>query len=182
MESLAGKLLVAIPELHDPNFFQSVVLLFQHDVEGASGVILNRPSDVTVGQVWEEVASVECVCDEFVHIGGPVEGPLIGLHTCPELSDSEVIPGLYVSMGKEHLDQLVVQGEHEFRIFSGYSGWGPGQLSSELEHGGWLTMDGQPNHVFESPDRLWKQVCAHIGADILRAQLGKFDPGDPTLN
>ncbi len=182
MESLAGKLLIAIPELHDANFFQSVVLLFQHDDEGASGVILNRPANVTIAEVWDEVAREPSDCPDFVHIGGPVEGPLIALHTSLALAETPVVAGLYLSMGREKLNQLVNQSDQPFKIYSGYSGWGPGQLESEIEQGGWLTLPASANEVFDSQEGLWKQVCSQVGNDILKPHFGKFMSTDPTLN
>ncbi|MFK7767744.1 MAG: YqgE/AlgH family protein [Mariniblastus sp.] len=186
MDSLAGHLLIAIPDLNDSNFHQTVVVLFQHDNEGASGVILNRPSDVTVAKVWREISeegeTSDCQCEDFVHVGGPVEGPLIGLHTSLDLAESPVIPGVFISMGRKKLNQLVTQNNQQFKIFSGYSGWGPKQLESEIEQGGWLTLPAKQNHLFQSPDELWKQVCDQVGNNILRPHLGKHRPSDPSLN
>jgi putative transcriptional regulator len=182
MDSLAGSLLIAIPDLHDINFFRTVVILFQHSAEGASGVILNRPSDVTVAKVWEEIAKEPSECTDFVNIGGPVEGPLIALHTNPVVAETPVLDGVFVSMGRDNLNQLVAQSEQQFKIFSGYSGWGPGQLESEIEQGGWLQLPANANHVFDSPEGLWKQVCDQVGHDILKPHIGKHLPGDPSLN
>ncbi len=182
MDSLSGHLLIAIPELHDPNFSQTVVILFQHSEEGASGVILNRPSDVTVAKVWDEVAKEPSECQDFIYIGGPVEGPLIALHTSLAVAESSVIPGVCISMGRDHLNDLVNQTYQQFKIFSGYSGWGAGQLESEIEQGGWLTLPANADHVFDSPEELWKQVCSQVGNDILMPHLGKHLPSDPSLN
>ncbi len=182
MEKLKGHLLIAVPELPDSNFFRSVVLLFHHDDMGASGVVLNRPASITVQQVWKEVAESECDCSEPVNVGGPVEGPLIALHTSLAAAESEVVPGIFVSMGRENLSTIVTQTVQRFRLFSGYAGWGPGQLEAEIEVGGWLTMPAEIEHVFESPDRLWKIVCETFGHQILQAQIGKHVPSDPSLN
>lgn len=182
METLQGHLLIAIPELADPNFFRSVVLVIQHDEAGATGVVLNRPSNMTVAEVWAEVSEQACDCLQPVHVGGPVEGPLIALHSSLNLGESLVLPGVLVSMSREQLDDLVSQTEYPFRLFSGYSGWGPGQLENEISVGGWLIMPAQPEHVFASPDELWKQVCAAVGASVMKAQMGKHVPVDPSLN
>ncbi len=186
MESLAGHLLIAIPDLHDSNFYRTVVLVFRHDEEGASGVVLNRPSNVQVKKVWHEIAKdgemSHCNCKDMVHVGGPVEGPLIGLHTSLALGESPVIPGVFVSMGRDNLNTLVHQSEQEFKIFSGYSGWSPQQLDSEIKQGGWLTFPANKDHLFDSPEGLWKQVCQQVGDDVLRPHIGKIQPSDPTLN
>ena len=182
MDSLKGHLLIAVPELPDRNFFRSVVLLFQQDEMGASGVILNRQSDITVAQVWEEVSDFDCECHDLVNIGGPVEGPLIALHASLALAESQVLPGVFISMSRDNLNGIVAQDDHEFKLFSGYSGWGPGQLESEMDVGGWLTMEAEYEHVFESPDELWKKVCETFGAQIMQAQIGNHVPTDPSMN
>ena len=182
MQSLAGHLLIAIPDLHDVNFFRSVVMLFQHSDQGASGVVLNRPSDVTVAKVWEQVAKEPSQCEDFVNVGGPVDGPLIALHSSSALAESPVAEGVYLSMGRIHLNELVNQSDQQFKIYSGYSGWAPGQLESEIEQGGWLTMKAKAEHIFDSPEGLWRQVCSQVGNDILKPHLGKHFQGDPSLN
>lgn len=182
MDNLAGHLLVAIPELQDANFFRSVVILFQHTEEGASGVILNRSSDVTVAKVWDEVAKEPSDCQQYVNIGGPVAGPLIALHSSLALAETPVLPGVFISMGRENLNELVNQHEQQFKIYSGYSGWGPGQLESEIERGGWLTIQATASHVFDSPEGLWRQVCSQVGHDVLKPHIGKHLPADPSLN
>lgn len=184
MKTLAGHLLIAVPELPDPNFFRSVVLIFNHEEEGASGVILNRPTDVTVRKLWSEIDEFEydSDCDDLVHAGGPVEGPLIALHTSLVHAHTNVVPGVFISTDPANLDAIVAQTEHPFRLYVGYAGWGPGQLDAEMEVGGWLTMAAEAEHVFASPDELWKQVCEEFGQDILKTQYGNQLPGDPSLN
>ena len=182
MRSLAGHLLIAIPDLGDPNFSKTVVMVFQHSDEGASGVILNRPSDVTISTVWEEVADEPCDCEEVVNIGGPVQGPLIALHASLAYAETPVIPGVFISLSREHLNELVSQTDQPFKIFSGYSGWGPGQLESEIDQGGWLTLAADSEHVFDTPDGLWRQVCDQIGNEVLKPFLGKHLPENPSLN
>ncbi len=101
MQSLKGHLLIAVPELPDRNFFRSVVLMFHHDESGASGVVLNRPSEISVADVWQELSESECECQQTVNVGGPVEGPLIALHTSLALAESQVIPGVFISMSRD---------------------------------------------------------------------------------
>ena len=182
MESLAGKLLVAVPDLLSPPFNRSVVLIIEHSHDGATGVILNQPTTITVAAVWDEISEAECDCDHPVNCGGPVEGPLIALHQLPAISEQEVVGKVHVSMQRESLHRLVMQQEIPFRIFNGYSGWGPKQLESEIEQGSWLTLDADANHVFGDTDRLWRRVCEHVGHDVLKPHLGKLRPTDPSLN
>jgi len=182
MDSLTGKLLIAIPELHDVNFFRTVVIILQHSEEGASGVSLNRPSDVTIAKVWDEVAREPTDCQDLVNIGGPVDGPLLALHTSLAFAESTVVAGVFVSLGRDNLNELVKQSEQQFRIYSGYSGWGPGQLEAEIEQGGWLTLPANVNQVFDSPEGLWRQVCSQVGHGVLKPHIGKFLPSDPSLS
>lgn len=184
MESLAGKLLIAVPELPDSNFFRSVVLIMNHTEEGAMGVVLNRPSNLTVAQVWDEISpQIDCDCNDPINVGGPVEGPLMALHTSMAISENDVLPGVYLSISHEKLDQLVLQSDHEFKMFRGYSGWAPGQLEHEIEFGGWLTLDADFDHVFETPERLWKLVCEHVGHQIMLPHFQRKSSGvDPSLN
>ncbi len=182
MENLTGHLLIAIPDLGDPNFSKTVVMMFQHNEEGASGVILNRPSDVNIKRVWDEVADEPCDCEDPVNIGGPVQGPLIALHGSLELAETPVVSGVFISVGRENLNELVHQTAKPFKLFSGYSGWGSGQLESEIQRGGWLTLKATAGHVFDSPDGLWRQVCDQVGNDVLKSQLGNHWQGDASLN
>ena len=189
MADLTGHLLIAIPDLGDPNFSKTVVLLFQHSEEGASGVILNRLSDSSISNVWEEVADEPCECEDLVRVGGPVQGPLIALHSSLVLAETQVMPAgsvaglpIYISFSRGNLNDLVRQQEQPFRIFSGYSGWGPGQLESEIEQGGWLTLKATSQHVFNSPEGLWRQVCDDVGKDVLLPLLGQHFQSDASLN
>lgn len=183
MESLVGQLLIAIPELPDSNFFRSVVLMLQHSEDGASGVVLNRPSNITVATVWDQISTEVCNSEQTVNVGGPVEGPLIALHPSLALGEVQILPGLFMSISRENLNQLVTQDKHQFRIYSGYAGWAPQQIESEIERGGWLTIRAEFEHVFDSPDELWKNVCAEVGHDIMLPELRiKSLPVDPSAN
>lgn len=183
MKSLAGHLLVASPELRDGNFFRSVVLMIQHDDEGAFGLVLNRPTRNTVGDVWEMVADFPVDNDEPISIGGPVQGPLMALHTEAVYGENEVLPGLYMTTDKDHLDYLVRNDHLAYRIFSGYSGWAAGQLEDEMEVGGWLISPARAEQVFCDAEDLWKDVSREIGIDILSQGVARrLIPLDPTVN
>ena len=182
MDSLSGSLLVATPDLADPNFHRSVVLLLQHTAEGAMGVILNKPTSTTVDAVWDEISQVECECQDPVFCGGPVEGPLMAIHEHGEFSENRIIEGVSFSTRREILHALVMQNQFRFRIFTDYSGWGPGQLDLEIEHGGWLILPANDERVFGQFDLLWKNVCEHVGHEVLKPHIGRLKPTDPSLN
>lgn len=183
MQSLRAHLLVASPQLPDENFYRTVVLLIQHNEEGAFGVVLNRPTSVTVADVWSGVGDEPCDSAEPINLGGPVEGPLLALHEEEACSEGEVLPGVYMATQKEFLRRIVSQKNCRYRLFSGYAGWAGGQLERELKVGGWLTTPAKPQHIFVSGEELWKDVADDIGREILGPLAKtKHVPSDPTLN
>lgn len=183
MKPLSGRLIVASPQLQDPNFAKTVVMMLRHEAEGALGVVLNRPGDKTVDDVWEMIDKQPCGCDQFVHVGGPVPGPLIALHDQQPLGESRVLPGLFMSMQKDPIEQLVQTPGAEFRLYSGHAGWGGGQLESEMEAGGWLISDAEQGDVFSDVETLWDRVCNRIGRKIVAPKIRPEQiPPDPSLN
>lgn len=181
--SLSGHLLVASRKLRDPNFRQAVVFLLEHNENGALGVVLNRPTERTVEQVWEAVEFDPCDCQQALNLGGPVQGPLIALHTSEELSEKTLLPGLYLSMQKATVDPLVRQDEHPFRLYSGNSGWGGGQLEDELAEGSWHTTPARATDIFADPDGAWREVTSRIALGVMVPGLDPDDlPDDPSLN
>ncbi|HEX2973448.1 MAG TPA: YqgE/AlgH family protein [Tepidisphaeraceae bacterium] len=182
MKSLQGQLLVASPQLLDPNFLRSVVLMVQHDEGGALGLILNRPLETTLKEAWEQVSELPCEVEQPLHQGGPCDGPLMVLHTDSAMSDMEVLPGLFFSADKEAVEELVVHMPGSMKFFVGYAGWGPGQLENELDEGGWLTTPATAELVFEGNDEQWAVLVRQImdsAATWLRA---KVIPDDPSVN
>lgn len=183
MKSLTGKFLVASPQLSDPNFSQTVVLMIQHEPQGALGLVLNRPSEKTVSEVWEMIGKTPCSVEQLVHIGGPVPGPLLALHTLASYADQEVLPGLYVTAQESAFEELVNQSEEEFRLYSGHAGWSAGQLDGELEASGWLTTSATAEDIFSDYETLWKRTTSRIGIGILAPGVRPEQvPKDPGLN
>lgn len=177
---LAGRLLVAAPVLDDPNFARTVVLVIDHDVQGAVGVILNRPGASAVGQLlpnYEPLAAPPRV----VFGGGPVtpDGVL-----CVALGDdrsSSRFKSFLGGLGVLGLDgDEPGEGITQVRLFHGYAGWGPGQLESELSLGAWFVLEAVAEDVFSSdPDNLWASVLRREGGAV--ARLATL-PEDPTTN
>jgi putative transcriptional regulator len=180
VESLKGQLLIAGPNLVDPNFRRTVVLVGEHNEEGALGVVLNRASEATVD---EAVPELKLLVDslEPVHVGGPVQPSAIVVladFVEPDRAGSLVLDSVGFLPAEVDPDEL---GElRRARVFAGYAGWGPGQLDAELEEGSWIVEPAQPDDVFtEEPDDLW--------ATVLRRKGGPFSllalmPYDPSLN
>lgn len=152
-QSLSGQLLVATPLLIDPNFWRSVVLILQHDDEGSLGLILNRP---TMERVESHIPSWGRFAAQpgTVHVGGPVDPRVaIGLATGPAGAPTGV-PGLTIV----DLEQEPGEGTSAVRIYSGYSGWGAGQLEAEVEEGSWYVVPASPDDPFDRPDGQWSRV------------------------
>jgi putative transcriptional regulator len=183
MHSLQGKVLIASPHLLDPNFAQAVVLMVQHTEDGALGVVLNRPSDSTIGQVWSELLERPSESREPIFLGGPCPGPLMAVHKYPLCIDLEIAKELFFATQREHLETLVEKEIGPLRVFSGYSGWAGSQLEAELEVGSWLVADASEAAIFGDPIDLWKLLSRRVGEDILFSTLGiKEAPKDPTMN
>ena len=181
--SLRGHFLAASPYLQDPNFARTVVLILQHDNDGALGVVLNRSTDKTIQQLWEEVDEPPCNNQDRLHVGGPVSGPLMAVHTVAALGEVEVLPGLFFSTQKDHLEELVEREGIQSRLFVGHSGWGAEQLESELQQGAWLTMPATLKDVFFDETQLWRYVTRQISARIMQSALKiKHIPEDPSMN
>jgi len=182
MDSLKGRFLVASPHLPDSNFFRSVVLIVAHDSEGAWGLILNRPTRNKVEEIWEAVSEEPCG-GGCIYMGGPGAGPLLALHTDPVNSECEVMPGLFICSHRDHLRDVLGKPDESCRVYTGYSGWAPSQLESEMESGGWMTAEASLDKVFLESDDLWRQVAQAIGADILSEIVGPESlPDDPRVN
>ena len=184
MDSYSGQLLIAVPDLPDTNFFRTVVFMIEHTPDGAIGVVLNRPADVTLAELWDKLNSdTEVHRNAPVFHGGPVNGPVLALHNQMQFSDSHVMDGVYMTMASDQLNRLMSDDQGQVKVFSGYSGWAPNQLESEIERGGWLLLDANPDHVFGSSDELWKSVCDKVGNEIMLPEMmRKQNLGDPNLN
>jgi putative transcriptional regulator len=179
IESLRGHLLVAAPTLVDPNFNRTVVLIAEHTEEGALGVVLNRPSESSVGEVVPDLSPLLDE-DELVYTGGPVQPT--GVMVLAEFDDP-VDAALPVD---GELGFVALEADTEAiaaqraRAFAGHSGWGPGQLEGELEEEAWFVAAFEREDAFaDDPDELWSRVLMRKGgAYALVARM----PLDPTLN
>jgi putative transcriptional regulator len=180
-ESLAGKLLVAGPTLLDPNFARTVVLVAVHGEDGAMGIVLNRPSELAVG---EAAPQLETVVDDIepVYVGGPVQGDsvvLLGEFADPEPAALLVLGRIGFPGADTDLDSLAA-ATLRLRVFAGYAGWGAGQLDAELADGDWIVHTAQPDDVFsEEPEELWGRVLTRKGGRY--ALLARM-PLDPSVN
>ncbi len=182
MKSYSGYFLAASPYMTHSDFARTVVLLMQHNEDGAVGVVLNRQSDETVASLWEKLTQHPCVSNRHVNLGGPVSGPLMALHMEQPLAEAMVPPGVFLAANKEHLEQLVEQSREPFRLFVGHAGWETGQLEHELSRGAWLTTPATEELIFEDRDDLWRDVLKRVGRSVLESAGIKDFPEDVTVN
>lgn len=181
MASLRGKCLIASPALVDPNFARAVVLIAEHNDDGAMGLILNRPTDAVVAEAVEELAGV-VEPGEPVFVGGPVQEQSVMV--LAEFDDPTQAAALIIGdVGFLPADAELAElsgRTRRARVFAGHSGWGPGQLDGELEEGSWIVGDPQADDVFsEEPEELWSAALERKGGPY--ALLAKM-PADPSLN
>lgn len=174
-ELAAGQFLIASRGLLDPNFAKTVVLLIAHNDEGAMGVIINRPTEVELGQMLEELEDAESRA-RTVWVGGPVaHWQLVLLFRSAEGSDQDepVFEDVYFSASREVLESLLERGI-EFRIYAGYAGWSPGQLEQEIARGGWHVLPGTAEMVFDNePLTLWRELVTRGEAKWVRLSPGR---------
>ncbi|MCY2967355.1 MAG: YqgE/AlgH family protein [Planctomycetota bacterium] len=166
--SLRGHMLIAGRRLRDTNFFRSVVLMVEHNAEGAMGVVLNQPTEITVSSALESVAEMP-ETGELVYLGGPVERQaLFIIHNAADLQsdNNEILDGVYLGAGPDDFETIVRRvalGESplRYRMFFGCAGWGPRQLEGELKRNDWMVLPARSEHIFpEDPYTLWDDVAA----------------------
>jgi putative transcriptional regulator len=177
-----GTLLVSGPYLADPYFRRSVVFLCAHDGQGSFGFVLNRYTDMEVGQLMDNMPPITT----GVGIGGPVEsGNLYYLHTLGKRIEGshEVVDGIHIGGDYEQLRAVLATEPAlagSVRFFVGYSGWGQEQLNKELEQRSWLVHPASKRRVMSSRTTdLWADILRDMGPAY--APLANF-PKDPTLN
>ncbi len=178
VQSLAPVLLLSMPQLADPNFHRSVVLLCEHGTEGAFGLVLNRPTETPATEVVRLGLDPPPVLPDALHlwIGGPVE-PQRGwilLREQPADADAvRVCEGVYLSASADLLRRLLAASPASgTRLLPGYAGWGPGQLDAELSASAWLMADVDVDIVFQTaPDRMWEAAIRRLGADPSSLQM-----------
>lgn len=170
-------LLLAMPQVQDPFFERSVVLLMSHDEEGSLGVVVNRPAGLTVHEILDDLEIRWAgPADSTAFVGGPVM-PEVGTllygfnegDNCPPegiLSGSQVIPGLSITQNLGDLEQLAADPPRDLRFVLGHAGWGAGQLLSEVLRNDWLAVPVDLQLVFHpEPDRVWEAALRSVGLD-----------------
>ncbi|AXI83751.1 YqgE/AlgH family protein [Xylella taiwanensis] len=174
--SLVNQLLIALPSLSDPHFARGVALICQHDGNGAMGVVLNRPSEYTLGEVLSQMGidtAYEALRGQVVLAGGPVH-PDRGfvIHDSehawnPSLSIGN---GLYLTTSRNILEAMAAGcGLPRALVALGCAGWGAGQLEFELGENNWLMVPADASLLFDTPiDQRWQRAAGRIGVDLFR--------------
>jgi putative transcriptional regulator len=185
MTSLAPALLLSMPQLVDPNFVKTVVLLCEHGDEGAFGLVLNRPAVVTGRLTIGGRAETAFDGELPVWVGGPVEPARSWVLVGPECPVTEaaggeghvlkIADGLHLSASPDLLVAMFRSAPMPHtRLVIGYSGWSAGQLEGELEESSWLLSDVDPRFIFETPpEDMWEAAIRRLGVDPGSLQAGR---------
>lgn len=180
MAMLRGQLLIAGPTLIDPNFHRTVILVCDHDADGAMGLVLNRPSPIAAEQAIPEL--VPALGDEErLWVGGPVQTTSVVVLADFAVAERALLVSgdVGIVLPEGDLDE-VPDRVRRARAFLGYAGWGPEQLDAELENDDWIVADFAPDDAFtDDPDALWAEVLERKGGPY---SLLATMPPDPSQN
>lgn len=161
-ESLAGSLLIAHPGLLDPNFRRTVLMITDHNKEGSLGLVLNRPTGRTLGEMLPN-KPIGALAQLPVLIGGPVQSNQLifaSFRWLAETDRMECRHHLLIPEAQEAMEQEFT----EVRAFIGYAGWTGGQIEAELAEKSWLiSRPGRDLLTPEKQDALWKEVTSSFG-------------------
>ncbi len=175
-----GFLVVASPELADPNFHRAVVLMISHDRHGSFGLVLNRPLKGMLADALEpQDGDVQDLAAKVpLFRGGPVSTDLVQFVSNAEQCGTIVVPGVAVGADLDELS-CATAADLPVRAYAGYSGWGAGQLERETEEGSWIIAPAAARHVFEiSHDALWATVLRDLGGEYAWMALDGSRPKD----
>jgi putative transcriptional regulator len=167
----APLLLLSMPQMADPNFARSVVLLCDYTEDGAFGLVVNRRLSDPAWTMIKTQPPVEVNRDVRLWLGGPVDlqraWVLMSEPQGPDDEQREIVPGVILSVSHElTLEMLQAPPTRRARVVVGYAGWGPGQLEREIAASGWLTMEVDPSLIFGVPaEEMWETGIRRLGAD-----------------
>ncbi|MFN8223989.1 MAG: YqgE/AlgH family protein [Gaiellales bacterium] len=178
---MRGKLLIASPALVDPNFRRTVVLVGEHSAHGAMGLVLNRPSTVSVDEAVPLLAELADPSG-LVYVGGPVQEDAVVVlaeFASPDRAASLVIGPVGFVPGE--VDDLAGLGPlGRSRVFAGYAGWAASQLEAELDEAAWIVAPAEPDDVFTpDPEALWRTALRRLGG---KHAILALLPDDPRVN
>jgi putative transcriptional regulator len=170
-DGTAPLLLLSMPQMMDPNFARTVVLLCEYTEKGAFGIVVNRRMNEPAWTLVKTEPPIRVDPELRLWIGGPVEPQrtwvLMSEAQGPEDEQREICPGVLLSASHElTLELLQAPPRSNARVVIGYAGWGPGQLDQELAASAWLMMEVDPALIFGvAPDQMWETAIRRLGAD-----------------
>jgi putative transcriptional regulator len=180
--SLKGRLLIASPSIHDPNFRRTVIYMTEHGEDGAMGLVLNRAAQTTVSEAVPELAWVTDA-SAIVHVGGPVAAQsvvVLAEFVDPDRSALLVEDDLGFVPAEVDDPADLAEGLRRARVFAGHAGWGPGQLEGEMQEESWIVGNALREDVFtDDPEDLWSAVLRRKGD---KYALMATMPMDPSQN
>lgn len=171
MSDTSPILLLSMPQMADPNFARTVVLLCDYTEEGAFGIVVNRQMSEPAWQLIKTQPPVRVDPDLHLWVGGPVDPQrtwvLMSEPQGPDDEQREICPGVLLSVSHDLTLQLLQSPPtSKARVVIGYSGWGPGQLDQELAASAWLTLAVDPQLIFSvPPDEMWETAIRRLGTD-----------------
>ena len=176
--NLTNQFLIAMPGMADPTFAGSVVFLCEHTEKGALGLVINKPVDIKLKNLFEKVELElhrDDIADTPVYFGGPVQTERgfvlherVGADASPYNSTLSIAGGqLEMTTSKDVLEAVAEgAGPKKLLVTLGYSGWGAGQLEDEISRNGWLTVDADPRVIFDTPtEQRYEKAVSLLGID-----------------
>lgn len=174
VDYLTGQFLIAMPALDDPNFFHSVTFICEHNDEGAMGLVINRSTSISLGEVITQLGlewPTSDIADQIVYQGGPVETER-GFVIHRPIGDWDAtidVNGEFGVSSSRDIMEAIAEGEgpDQLLVTLGYAGWGPGQLEKELGENTWLTVPADSAIIFDTPmDKRWEAAAQAVGVDL----------------
>jgi putative transcriptional regulator len=171
---LNNHFLIAMPSLADPNFSRTVTYLCEHNADGAMGIVINRPTDLKLGELFEHLGyhtEDRLVADHPVYLGGPVQrerGFVLHRPGGEWESTLQVADDIAITTSKDILAAIARRaGPEEYLVALGYAGWGPGQLENEMVENAWLSGPADARVLFEQQSaHRWQAAAALLGVSI----------------
>ncbi|MFQ5469268.1 MAG: YqgE/AlgH family protein [Gammaproteobacteria bacterium] len=174
--SLTNQFLIAMPSLEDPNFFHSVTYICEHNHEGAMGIVINRPLDIELGEVFEQMdidSEDPDINESPIYLGGPVQNERgFVIHRPHGVWESilRVTDDIGVTSSRDILEAIATgRGPEKSLIALGYAGWGAGQLEKEISDNTWISTPADTSIIFDTPyEQRWHAAAALTGVDLTR--------------
>lgn len=171
---LTNHFLIAMPSMADPNFSRTVTYLCEHTAEGALGIVVNRPTDIRLGELLDHIGlegAAATVADQPVYLGGPVQrerGFVLHRPSGEWESSMKITDDIVLTTSKDILEAIAkAKGPSEFLVALGYAGWGPGQLEDEMAENAWLSGPASADIIFaKASAQRWHAAAALLGVDM----------------